>query len=56
MPGPEACLLTLYPGLLHLVTGTIVGLAVYGAADRGLGAAALRVWPAMAVAVAVHSF
>lgn len=52
--GPEARLLTLYPVALHLLTGTVVGLAVYGAVDSRPRAAAVRVAPAMAVAVAAH--
>jgi len=52
--GPEARLLTLYPVALHVFTGTVVGLAVYSAVGRGLRAAALRVAPAVVVAVAAH--
>lgn len=52
--GPEARLLTLYPVALHLFTGTVVGLAVYSAVDRSLRAGAVRVAPAMVLAVAAH--
>jgi hypothetical protein len=52
--GPEARLLTLFPVALHVFTGTVVGLAVYSAIDRSVGAAALRVLPALAVAVVAH--
>lgn len=52
--GPETRLLSLLPVALHAFTGTVVGLAVYSAIDRTVGAAALRVVPALAVAVAAH--
>lgn len=52
--GPEARLLTLFPVALHAFTGTVVGLAVYSAIDRTIGAAALRVLPAVGVAVVAH--
>jgi RsiW-degrading membrane proteinase PrsW (M82 family) len=52
--GPETRLLTLLPVALHVLTGTVVGLAVYGAVDRGVRAAAPRVLVALAVAVGAH--